>query len=96
MKVTPEVIRYVKEKKKDYPSISNTRLAMRAGVSSATVGRILRGEYLIIDGKVVRVKTPSPGQIALVLQMKRVLRVVTHETAEMCRENKRKKKGDLK
>lgn len=65
-RVTPEIVLYVKEKKKDYPSISNTRLAMRAGVSSATVGRILRGEYLIINGKVVRVKDPSPGQIALV------------------------------
>lgn len=91
MRVTPEVIRYVKEKKNDYPSISNTRLAMRAGVSSATVGRILRGEYLIINGKVVRVKPPSPGQIALVLQMKKVLRVVMHEVAEICRENERRK-----
>ena len=91
MRVTPEVIRYVKEKKKDYPSISNTRLAMRAGVSSATVGRILRGEYLIIDGKVVRVKPPSPGQIALVLQTKKVLRTVMHEAAETCRENECRK-----
>jgi hypothetical protein len=93
MKVTPEIIRYVKEKKKDYPSISNTRLAMRAGVSSATVGRILRNEYQIIDNKVVRIKAPSPGQIALVLQMKKVLEVTMHQAAGMSRENERKKKG---
>ena len=96
MKVTPEIIRYVKEKKKDYPSISNTKLAMRTGISSATVGRILRGEYLIIDGKVVRVKPQSPGQIALVLRMKKVLRTVIHEAAEMCRENERRKKENRK
>jgi len=96
MRVTPEIIRYVKEKKKDYPSITQNKLAMRTGISSATVGRILRGEYLIRDGKVVRVKPPSPGQIAMVLQMKKVLRVVTHEVAEMCRENERRKKENRK
>lgn len=89
-RVTPEIIQRVKEIKEDYPDTPYWRIAKCTGVSEATVGRILRDEYLIIKGKVVRIKTPSPGQIAMLKQLRKVIKVVAHQAAEICRENERR------
>lgn len=90
MKVTPKIIRLVRKIKEDYPDTTYWRIAKCTGVSEATVGRILRDEYLIIKGKVVRIKTPSPGQIAMLKQFQKAIKVVVHQTAEICRENERR------
>lgn len=90
MKVTPKIIQSVKKIKEDYPDTPYWRIAKSTGVSEATVGRILRDEYLIIKGKVVRIKTPSPGQIAMLKQFQKAIKVTVHKAAEICRENERR------
>lgn len=67
-KITPEIIQRVKEIKRDRPDLSYRKIAKlllfarrSVNISKTTVGRILRDEYWVKDGKAIWIKMSSLG-----------------------------------